>query len=636
MTRPSTPEFELFVDATAARSASIDASAELDGTIEIIGSTGNDTFRGGAGNDTLYGLNGIDVLLGGGGHDTLLGGGGGDSIDGGAGDDFMVGEAGNDALAGSDGVDWMIGGAGDDTYYAERQDRIDEEPGGGTDTILLGDGNTASPYAMPVNVERLFSQVTHAVTLFGNEGANLIDMDAGNDNVHAGGGDDSVFSGDGDDHLQGGFGNDTLDGEAGQDLLEGGDGDDQLFGGTGDDTLDGGAGNDQLNGNGGADAAHGGAGHDTYHVDHAGDSTVELAGGGTDTVRASINSWTLAANVENLVFAGLGGAVFVGNDLANSITGGFSDDRIFAEAGNDLVTGGNGDDFLNGGGGADVLIGGTGSDVYIVDQSGDTVTEAVGEGANDGVYAGSSYALAAGQEIETLSAVDWGSTAALNLTGNEFANYLIGNDGANVLDGGAGADAMLGRGGDDIYIVDNVGDQVFESIAGTGNDAIYSAVSYTLAGGQQIETLSTLDWGSSAAISLTGNEFANYLIGNAGGNVLDGKGGNDAMDGKGGADSFAFTSALGGGNVDLIVGFATGDDKILLDDAVFTGLAPGALNPNAFVTGSAAGDADDRIIYNSATGQLFFDADGNGAGAAIHFATLSAAPALAAGDFTVI
>ena len=71
--------------------------------------------------------------------------------------------------------------------------------------------------------------------------------------------------------------------------------------------------------------------------------------------------------------------------------------------------------------------------------------------------------------------------------------------------------------------------------------------------------------------------------------------------------------------------------------AVFTGIGPaGALNPGAFVVGTAAGDADDRIIYNSATGQLSFDADGSGAGAAVMFATLTGAPALAASDFQVI
>jgi Ca2+-binding RTX toxin-like protein len=161
-------------------------------------------------------------------------------------------------------------------------------------------------------------------------------------------------------------------------------------------------------------------------------------------------------------------------------------------------------------------------------------------------------------------------------------------------------------------------------------------VSYTLNSGAQAETLSTLDWAGTAAISLTGNELGNYVIGNAGANVLDGKGGFDALQGLGGADTFAFTTALGSANVDHIADMVSGTDRIALDHGVFAGLGLGALNANAFVIGTAAGDADDRIVYNSATGELFFDADGNGAGAAVLFAVLDGHPLLAASDFTVI
>ena len=71
---------------------------------------------------------------------------------------------------------------------------------------------------------------------------------------------------------------------------------------------------------------------------------------------------------------------------------------------------------------------------------------------------------------------------------------------------------------------------------------------------------------------------------------------------------------------------ATAPTRFLLDDAVFTGLGLGTLGAGAFRTGSAAQDADDRIVYNQATGQLFFDADGNGAGAQVLFALVAGTP----------
>ena len=193
---------------------------------------------------------------------------------------------------------------------------------------------------------------------------------------------------------------------------------------------------------------------------------------------------------------------------------------------------------------------------------------------------------------------------------------MIGNAGANRLDGKSGADTMIGREGNDTYFVDNAGDRAFEA-AGGGTDMVYSTVSFALTDGQEIEGLSTITWELTNAINLTGNSLNNYLIGNAGVNVLDGKAGNDTLHGREGTDTYAFTTVLGAGNIDVILGFSSADDTIALENnGVFVGLSNGALPASAFVIGTAAQDSSDRIIYNQATGQLFFDADGNGAGAA--------------------
>ncbi len=386
-------------------------------------------------------------------------------------------------------------------------------------------------------------------------------------------------------------------------------------------TIYGNDGDNVLNGAGGADTMVGRLGNDWFFVDNAGDRALENAGEGNDRVFASV-SWTLTAgsDVELLTttdHAGTGAINLTGNALANTIYG------------ND------GDNILDGAAGADILVGRLGNDWFFVDNAGDRALETVGEG-NDRVFASVSYALVAGASVEILSTDFNPGTSAIDLTGNELAQAIFGNEGKNVISGGGGADSLVGFGGDDSYNVSTASTSVLES-AGGGNDRVFASVSYTLTAGAEVELMTTDFHAGTAAINLTGNGLANTIYGNAGNNVLDGKGGNDSLVGLAGADTFAFTSALGAGNVDQVFGFEHGTDKIALDDAVFAAIGPtGALNANAFVTGSAAGDADDRIIYNNLTGQLLYDADGNGAGAAIQFATLQPGLTLTASDFTVI
>jgi Ca2+-binding RTX toxin-like protein len=307
---------------------------------------------------------------------------------------------------------------------------------------------------------------------------------------------------------------------------------------------------------------------------------------------------------------------------------------------------------LNSGGGSDMLFGLGGNDVYLVGGSDDLVFEFVG-GGWDTIFSTGNYTLQPGSEIEVLSTSRQQDSVPTELKGNEFGNQLWGNAGDNMLDGAGGDDALFGLGGDDtligdggtdelwggtgddVYIVDDAGDEA-NDLAGEGTDIVYTSVSYVLGAEREIETLSTSSQQGTGAIDLTGNEFANTLWGNAGANVLDGGGGVDLLLGLGGADTFAFTTALGAGNVDFIGDMVSGLDEIALDDAVFTGLSTGALDPNAFRLGAAAQDADDRILYDATTGALYFDADGNGAGAAVQFASVQPATVIAAGDFTVI
>ena len=90
-------------------------------------------------------------------------------------------------------------------------------------------------------------------------------------------------------------------------------------------------------------------------------------------------------------------------------------------------------------------------------------------------------------------------------------------------------------------------------------------------------------------------------------------------------------------NVDRITDFNPVDDVFRLGSAIFTGIPGGVLAAGSFHVGTAAADAADRIIYDQATGRVFYDADGLGGTAQVLFAVLDTKPAnLTNADFVVI
>ena len=141
-----------------------------------------------------------------------------------------------------------------------------------------------------------------------------------------------------------------------------------------------------------------------------------------------------------------------------------------------------------------------------------------------------------------------------------------------------------------------------------------------------------------AAINGTGNALANRLTGNGAANMLNGGTGADTLAGGAGHDTFLFNTALSATNVDRITDFVMVDDTIRLENAVFTGLSVGALAANAFTANMSglATDVSDRVIYETDTGRLYFDADGTGASQRVLFAVLDTGLAMTAADFAVI
>jgi Ca2+-binding RTX toxin-like protein len=334
--------------------------------------------------------------------DNVITGNSGDNILSGlTGNDVLIGNAGNDLLDGGTGADDMSGGLGDDSYVVDDiGDQVTELTGEGNDTVWSGIN-----YTLGDNVENLVLTGTAAIKGTGNSLNNT---------------------------------------------MVGNTADNQLFGLSGNDILTGLGGNDWLDGGTGADTMSGGLGDDTYIVDNAGDLVVEFEGEGTDTVQSSVST-TLTDNVENLTLSGSASINGTGNELDNVITGNSGNNALYGLGGNDSLIGSNGNDTLDGGTGADIMSGGSGNDTYIVDDIGDVVSEASGQGT-DQVFSGIDYTLTANVENLTLT-----GTVDINGTGNGLNNVISGNEGNNILDGGSGVDTMLGGTGRDTYSF-NLGD----------------------------------------------------------------------------------------------------------------------------------------------------------------------------------
>lgn len=278
-------------------------------------------------------------------------------------DDTLVGGTGNDILDGDQGADDMTGGDGNDIYVVDNAlDTVTESNDSPSqiDTVV-----SSVSWELGANVENLMLTGFSAINATGNALKNVITGNAANN---------------------------ILDGGAGADLLTGGDG------------------------------------SDSYVVDDVADRVVETATdaqtGGIDTVYSSLASYTLGANLENLVITSSAAANATGNALDNVLYAGAGDNVLDGRDGNDTVS-------------------------YLFATAG--VTVALNTSAQQAT---------GGSGLDTLKGTE-------NLTGSQFADALTGNKNANVLIGGEGNDTLSGGAGDDVLIGGSGADTL---IGGTGAD----------------------------------------------------------------------------------------------------------------------------------------------------------------------
>jgi Ca2+-binding RTX toxin-like protein len=286
------------------------------------------------------------------------------------------------------------------------------------------------------------------------------------------------------------------------------------------------------------------------------------------------------------------------------------------------------------------------------------LTAALGTSGVDHVFYSGSGTVILPDTIENITL-----SGNADVQGNGLGNLMRRGSGENVLDGRGGDDTLYGDEGDD-QVEGGTGNDVVSGGAGqdrvsggsgsdnvqggAGNDRVYGdAGRDTVSGGSGndfVEGGSGNDRLSGAAGQdrLYGGEGRDLLAGGSGHDWLFGGSGQDTLHGGSGHDRFVFDTPLSqSSNVDVIQDFTTSEDRIALDDAVFTALGKGSakgvtIAPDLFVTGTQAQGAEDRIIYDQATGSLYYDADGTGSTAQVKFAILNNKATLSHYDFLII
>ena len=651
----------------------------------IFGQAGKDTLKGGDGNDTIYGGNGDDLLYGENGNDILNGGLGNDTLDGGVGIDTVTYESStvgvtvnlalttaqiiqgtekdtiknienltgsnyNDILKGSILANTINGLDGDDKIIAGTGKTNDIFDGGvGIDTISYEQATVA----VTVNLSNTAAQNTigsgrDTLTSFENlTGSKYNDILTGSIENN------TIIGGAGNDVINGNGGNDIIDGGAGNDILNGGDGSDtlsyetataaikvslsstlaQATGGSGSDTisnfenLTGSKYNDTLTGNDNDNTILGGLGNDIIEGGLGNDTLI--GGDGIDTLSYALSSSSVTVDLSNEYAQDTIGARTDTITGFENLTGSNYDDTLKGNTLNNIILAGLGNDILNGGLGNDTLDGGVGIDTVTYESS------TVGVTVN---LALTTAQIIQGTEKDTIKNIE-------NLTGSNYNDILKGSILANTINGLDGDDKIIAGTGktNDIFdggvgidtisyeqatvaVTVNLSNTAAQNTIGSGRDTLTSFENLT---------------GSKYNDILTGSIENNTIIGGAGNDVINGNGGNDIIDGGAGNDIFIFDQAFSLDNIDTILNFSSVYDTIQIDNTIFDVFANlGTISQSNFIS-SASGnvlDADDYILYNTATGELSYDADGNGSNTALIFAMLGTTthPTVSYNDFVII
>ncbi|MEH2323885.1 MAG: calcium-binding protein [Nostoc sp.] len=576
-----------------------------------------------------------------------------DVINGQGGNDKIDGKSGNDLLRGGTGNDTLIGGAGDDQLNVNNSQGNNLLSGGNGNDNLLASGD--------------YSAYRGSIS-FGNPiiGNNTLNGGAGNDNLNANysTGNNTLIGDAGDDGLNAGY-------STGNNLLSGGAGNDGLtvtglfdysgifdrYYGSGNNTLNGGAGNDGLDASytTGNNTLNGGGGNDRLDVGNAEGNNLLSGGNGDDSFYVGIrsnyngdgsNPYTDPSSlVTQTVDGGIGDDLLSGDyTFANggitttfnattnisSITAGTSGVsyknieqlNIIGTRYDDLIVGSNGNDTLFGGyGGNDTIDGGKGDDLLSVDYS----------DATKGITTSFNATTNIGSITDGTNRVSYKNIEQLNITGTRYDDLIVGSNGNDTLSTGG----FYGSGGNDT-IDGGKGDDLLSTDYRDATKGITTSFNATSNIGSITSGTNQVSYKNIEQLNIIGTRYDDLIVGSNGNDTLSGQDGNDSLIGGSGTDTFAFNSFNGG--VDYLDDFSATNELIQVSAIGFgDGFSLNTLETSQFTIGTSATTNQERFIYNTATGGLFFDQDGSASGfTQVQFAQLSAGLSLSENNFVVV
>ncbi len=377
--------------------------------------------------------------------------------------------------------------------------------------------------------------------------------------------------------------------------------------------------------------------------------------GGTDWIDGAAMVGSLTLDLTAGETSTVGGEDFLtlanGTSIENAI-GGDGSDRIVGNAAGNVIYGMRGDDILVGGDGRDVAAFRGSYDSYTI-ISLDGVTTVSGLDGTDTLTGFEVLRFDDGEHVDPsmppdLTAPTLSSTTPADNASGVSVSASLKFDFSETIVAGTGAVSIWSGEA-----------ELFESIAVTSGMISGSSLTIDPTGIFAAETAYYVTIDAGAVRDSSGNDFAgisdvsnlnfvtelpfnvingdsrgNKLFGTSGNDSISGFGGNDVLSGRLGSDKliggtgkdvFMFDTGLSLDNIDLIQGFSVVDDTIQLENAIFTKLTSrGALSSAYFRSGVdvSAQDADDYILFDTAVGKIYYDADGSGAAAAVQFTTI--------------